>query len=63
VTEYAPAYYDPMDTAHITAAICQELERQPLIRLDPLVGRFDGSGLYAIYYDGETGLPRLPWRL
>ena len=54
MTEYAPAYYDPMDTAHITAAICQELERQPLIRLDPLVTRFDGSGLYAIYYDGQT---------
>jgi len=54
VTDYAPAYYDPMDTEHVTAAICQELERQPLIPLDPLVGRFDGSGLYAIYYNGQT---------
>jgi hypothetical protein len=43
-----------MDTEHVTAAICQELERQPLIPLDPLVSRFDGSGLYAIYYDGST---------
>lgn len=54
VTDYAPAYYDPMDTEHVTAAICQELERQPLIPLDPLVGRFGGSGLYAIYYDGQS---------
>jgi len=54
VTDYAPAYYDPMDTEHVTGAICQELERQPLIPLDPLMARFDGSGLYAIYYDGQT---------
>ncbi len=51
---YAPEYYDPMDTQHVTAAICQELERQPLVQLDPLVGKFDGSGLYAIYYKGQT---------
>jgi hypothetical protein len=43
-----------MDTEHITASICQELERQPLIPLDPLLARFEGSGLYAIYYDGES---------
>jgi hypothetical protein len=43
-----------MDTQHITAAICHELERQPLIPLDPVVGRFDGSGLYAIYYTGQS---------
>lgn len=54
VTDYAPEYYDPMDTEHVTAAICHELERQPLIPLDPLIGRFDGSGLYAVYYDGQT---------
>lgn len=54
MTDYAPAYYDPMDTEHVTAAICHELERQPLIPLDPLVSRFDGSGLYAIYYNGKT---------
>lgn len=54
MTDYAPAYYDPMDTEHVTGAICQELERQPLIPLDPLMARFDGSGLYAIYYDGQT---------
>ena len=54
VTDYTPAYYDPMDTEHVTAAICQELERQPLIPLDPLIARFDGSGLYAIYYSGKA---------
>jgi hypothetical protein len=45
VTDYVPAYFDPMDTEHVTSAICQELERQPLFRIDPLIGRFDGSGL------------------
>jgi len=60
VTDYTPAYYDPMDTEHVTAAICHELERQPLIPLDPLVARFDGSGLYAVYYDGETVLMYRP---
>jgi len=54
VTDYVPAYFDPMDTKHVTAAVCQELERQPLIPLDPLIGRFDGYGLYAIYYHGQT---------
>lgn len=51
---YVPAYFDPMDTQHITFAICQELECQRLIPLEPLVGKFEGSGLYAIYYDGQT---------
>jgi len=50
VTDYLPAYYDPMGTQNVTAAICQELERQPLVSLESEVSRFDGSGLYAIYY-------------
>jgi hypothetical protein len=49
-----------MDTEHVTAAICQELERQPLIPLEPLIDRFDGSGLYAIYYNGQTVALYLP---
>jgi hypothetical protein len=53
VTDYVPAYFDPMDTVHVTAAICRELEHQPVIPLGPLVDRFDGSGLYAIYYHGH----------
>ena len=52
--DYAPAYYDPMDTEHVTASICEELERQPLIMLDQVLPRFDGSGLYAIYYAGKS---------
>jgi hypothetical protein len=54
VTDYSPAFYDPMSTDRITAAVCQELERQRLIPLDPEITRFEGSGLYAIYYNGET---------
>lgn len=54
MADHVPAYFDPMDTEHITFAICQELERQPLVSLDPLIGKFGGSGLYAIYYDGQT---------
>lgn len=49
-THYQPAYYDPLGTENVTSAICQELERQPLIALDPPIDRFDGAGLYAIYY-------------
>jgi hypothetical protein len=54
VTHHAPAFYDPMGTENITSAICRELERQPLVPLDPSIQRFDGSGLYAIYYRGAT---------
>ncbi len=52
--DYLPAYYDPMGTENVTAAICQKLERQPLVPLEGEVPRFDGSGLYAIYYQGGT---------
>jgi hypothetical protein len=54
VAYYTPAFYDPMGTENITSAICRELERQPLVSLDPSIQRFDGSGLYAIYYRGAT---------
>lgn len=54
VTPYLPKYYDPLGTENVTAAICRELERQPLVPLAPPIDRFDGSGLYAIYYDGKT---------
>jgi hypothetical protein len=54
VTDYAPAFYDPMGTENIAAAICRELERQPSIPLDSPIPRFEGGGLYAIYYDGES---------
>lgn len=51
---YVPASYDPMNTESVSAAICRELERQPLVRLPPDIPQFDGSGLYAIYYTGES---------
>ena len=52
--DYLPAHYDPMGTENVTSAICQELERQPLLSLQSEIPRFDGSGLYAIYYQGTT---------
>lgn len=52
-TPYRPAYYDPLGTENVTSAICRELERQPLIPLTPTIDRFDGAGLYAIYYRGS----------
>lgn len=51
---YVPATYDPMNTVSVTAAICRELERQPLVPLPPGVPMFEGSGLYAIYYVGAS---------
>jgi hypothetical protein len=53
VPDYSPASYDPMDTENVTAAICRELERQPLVPLEPELPKFPGSGLYAIYYVGD----------
>ena len=52
-TPYRPAHYDPLGTENVTLAICRELERQPLTPLTPPIDRFDGAGLYAIYYQGE----------
>ena len=60
--EYTPEYYDPMGTENVTSAICRELERQPAISLADEVGRFEGSGLYAIYYVGDTLLLYAPLR-
>ena len=52
-TPYRPAYYDPLGTENVTSAICRELERQPLTPMTPHIDRFDGAGLYAIYYRGR----------
>ncbi|SEG90200.1 Eco29kI restriction endonuclease [Thermomonospora echinospora] len=51
---YTPEYYDPMSTDHITSMICLNLEDQPVTPLWPEIPRFDGSGLYAIYYIGSS---------
>lgn len=53
MADYTPESYDPLDTPRLTSAICLELERQPLIGLGPEIPRFEGSGLYAIYYRGD----------
>jgi hypothetical protein len=52
VTRYLAAYYGPTGAESITSAICQGLEDQPLVLLDPPISRSDVAGLYAIYYRG-----------
>ncbi|MCA2180810.1 Eco29kI family restriction endonuclease [Nonomuraea glycinis] len=54
MSDYTPQFYDPLDTRNITAVICHELEAQPLVPLAPEIPKFDGSGLYAIYYAGAS---------
>lgn len=50
---FSPNYYDPLSTPGLTAMICRKFEEQPH---RPIVGlpRFNGAGLYAIYYEGST---------
>lgn len=43
-----------MNTQNITFAICRELERQPFVPFSPDIPVFEGSGLYAIYYQGGS---------
>lgn len=50
---FAPEYYDPLSTSGLTAVICRKFEEQPPHSIANLP-RFDGAGLYAIYYDGST---------
>ena len=52
--DYLPQFFDPMSTEHVSRAVCRELERQPLVMFEPEIPRFNGSGLYAIYYQGES---------
>lgn len=54
MSRYIPEFYDPLGTENVTSSICRELEQQPLISLKPEIDRFEGSGLYAIYYRGES---------
>jgi len=49
---HLPNFYDPMSTENVTSTMCQALERQPLTLLDQPIDRFEGGGLYAIYYRG-----------
>ncbi|MDO4911206.1 MAG: Eco29kI family restriction endonuclease [Corynebacterium sp.] len=45
-------YFDPLDYETIGASIVRELDGQPVQSLLALE-RFDGAGLYALYYTGE----------
>lgn len=53
--EYAPAWFDPLSTEQIANTICENFERQPLVSMKHEIPRFEGSGLYALYYRG-TGV-------
>ena len=47
-------YYDPLSTRVLTQTILGRFERQRLHHLGDGPPEFDGSGLYAIYYDGDS---------
>lgn len=49
---YSPAWFDPLSTEQIANTICEIFERQPLISLESEIPKFEGSGLYALYYRG-----------
>ncbi|MEV7491926.1 Eco29kI family restriction endonuclease [Streptomyces anulatus] len=51
---YTPNSYDPLSTEQISHTICAMLERQPLVSMLHEIPRFDGAGLYALYYRGES---------
>ncbi|MGW1193986.1 Eco29kI family restriction endonuclease [Streptomyces sp. NPDC002559] len=52
--EYVPAAFDPLSTEQIAHTICEMFERQPLVSMTREIPRFAGSGLYALYYRGES---------
>ncbi|EID54297.1 Eco29kI family restriction endonuclease [Saccharomonospora xinjiangensis] len=51
---YRPAFFDPLSTEHLTWIICRQFEEQPPVRLDTVMPSFEGPGLYAIYYEGDS---------
>jgi hypothetical protein len=53
-SEYTPASFDPLSTGQIANTICATFERQPLVSMVSEIARFDGSGLYALYYRGDS---------
>ncbi|MGW2227125.1 Eco29kI family restriction endonuclease [Streptomyces formicae] len=53
-TAYSPKSYDPLSTEQISHTICAMLERQPLVSMLQEIPRFEGAGLYALYYRGES---------
>lgn len=53
-SEYTPASFDPLSTEQIAITICETFERQPLVSMTHEIPRFEGSGLYALYYRGTS---------
>ncbi|KOV89034.1 Eco29kI family restriction endonuclease [Nocardia sp. NRRL S-836] len=51
---YTPFSFDPLSTEQISHTICEHFERQPLVGMIHDIPRFEGSGLYAIYYRGKS---------
>ncbi|WP_035847463.1 Eco29kI family restriction endonuclease [Kitasatospora azatica] len=51
-SEYTPAEFDPLSTEQIANTVCETFERQPLVSMTHEIPRFEGSGLYALYYRG-----------
>ncbi|MFD0272677.1 Eco29kI family restriction endonuclease [Kitasatospora sp. NPDC059646] len=52
--EYTPNSFDPLSTEQIANTICETFERQPLVSMTHEIPRFEGSGLYALYYRGTS---------
>lgn len=53
-TDYTPNSFDPLSTEQIANTIYETFERQPLVSMTHEIPRFEGSGLYALYYRGTS---------
>jgi len=50
-----PDFFDPLSTRQLTATICERFEEQALVRYDSQPpASFEGAGLYALYYVGDS---------
>ncbi|MBF6095718.1 Eco29kI family restriction endonuclease [Nocardia cyriacigeorgica] len=52
--QYLPESFDPLSTTQLSNTICEKLERQPLVSMADQIPRFEGAGLYALYYRGDS---------
>ncbi|MFF2566726.1 Eco29kI family restriction endonuclease [Streptomyces sp. NPDC058084] len=53
-TPYKPEFFDPLSTERLTNVICGAFDHQPLMPMTDEIPKFEGSGLYAIYYRGTS---------
>lgn len=63
--DFRPAFFDPLSTAELTAIICRKFEEQPSYDITT-IPEFEGSGLYSIYYEGDSEalyLPLAPYKI